>query len=104
MFQFVPDPANPTFKCQCGQTRCDRVRVHKPDGSTYTTEFVLCVGCRAVFHWPGTLPSPDAGKTFATYGVKLGDEPHPATLDPEFMAQIEAAADRARKSRRSRRR
>ena len=88
----------PTFSCSCGATRCERVNVQRPDGSAYTTEFVRCVGCRAMFHWQDAIPGPEL-----RYGIACPGGPHPAADDPEFMAEVRAAAERARKSRRSRR-
>lgn len=100
MFSLAGSPARPTFTCSCGSKRCDRLVLKRPSGGDYTTEFVYCAQCRTVFHWPGEVPVDNSPMT--SYGL-MPDSPHPALQDPEFMARIEAAADRARKSRRSRR-
>jgi DNA-directed RNA polymerase subunit RPC12/RpoP len=41
------------FKCPlCGSNGYVRVRVKKPDGSWYTTEFYKCASCTAMFTDP----------------------------------------------------
>ena len=41
------------FECPlCGSNGYVRVRVKKPDGSWYTTEFYKCAGCTAMFTDP----------------------------------------------------
>jgi hypothetical protein len=97
-FHLLRGLAGPKFSCVCGAVRCERVNVARPDGSNYTTEFVRCVGCRAMFHWQDVIPSPEL-----RYGTPIPGGPHPASEDSEFMAEIGAAAARARKGRRSRR-
>jgi hypothetical protein len=97
-FSFSAGSRIPKFSCVCGAVRRERVNVVRPDGRNYTTEFVRCVGCRAMFHWKDVIPSPEL-----RYGTPIPGGPHPAFDDPEFMARIDAAAARARKSRRSRR-
>ena len=36
--------------CQCGAENFERVIVRRPGRDPYVTDFVACVGCKAVFH------------------------------------------------------
>lgn len=113
---FINDATAPTgirFQCAaCGCEGCSRVSVRKPNGSSYSTEFVECSGCRVLYHWIGEPPrapvvpltpapaptSPD----FSGYMIGLG-ESYETGMSPDEHAQISEAAARAVKSRGSRR-
>src|SRR5687768_10943496 len=88
------------FRCQCGCPTCTRVCVKRPDGSDYATEFVVCVGCKLMYHWPNEIPAPhhSGGNPWTPPPGGL----HPSASDPELMTRIEEAAERARKSRKRR--
>ena len=36
--------------CQCGAENFERVIVRRPGRDPHVTDFVACVGCKAVFH------------------------------------------------------
>jgi hypothetical protein len=49
--------ANQSPICGCGSDQFERVAVSKADGSSYVTEVIACMHCRAMFHRPQTAPS-----------------------------------------------
>ena len=38
--------------CTCGYENFERVVVKRPFKAPYTTDFVACVGCKAMYHSP----------------------------------------------------
>lgn len=45
------------FKCTaCESTRCVRVTVKRPNGTTYETEFLSCYWCGVMYHYAGPTP------------------------------------------------
>ena len=44
----MPNPPS----CLCGSANFIRVKVRHKSGEFYTTEFVSCVGCGAMYHRP----------------------------------------------------
>lgn len=43
------------FKCNCGHNEAKRIKVPRPSGALYETEFAACTGCGAMYHQPGDL-------------------------------------------------
>jgi hypothetical protein len=39
-------------ECFCGGREFERVTVRRPDGSAYETQFVACVHCGVMYHYP----------------------------------------------------
>ena len=58
------------FKCSCGHTEAMRVKVRKPSGVVYETEFAECVMCRLMYHWPLALEG---------FKTRIPEAPAPST-------------------------
>lgn len=61
--------------CQCGSENFERVLVRRAGKDPHSTDFVACIGCKAVFHLPA----------------------HTIMSDPEFKNNAAHAAGACRK-------
>ncbi|MGA0610656.1 hypothetical protein [Caldimonas sp. KR1-144] len=96
-------PPEPPFeKCHCGGTVLKRVKVARPDGSLYSTEFGACSQCGAMFHKPQAYRevsdkgTPSATQGFATAYIQPAGE---STVTEEQMREIREAVERVNKSK-----
>jgi hypothetical protein len=56
--------------CQCGYENFERVIVRRPGRDVYVTDFVACVGCKAVYHLAAYAETGDAQlKSDAAYAA-----------------------------------
>lgn len=102
LYQHDGQRLRPEFTCPCGSNRAERVKVKRPDGSLYETEFAKCYTCCAMYHWPHPVPSYVASVGAAeSYGTVSGSGTDPQ-LSSEQYADIMSAAARAKKSRKRR--
>ena len=94
-----------SFTCSaCGAAVCERVSVKRPNASLYKTEFVSCVGCKAMYHWPKKLTSEEGPGIPDTYMQPLGEwkpsgQMANGNLDSETKV-IQEAALRANRAKR----
>jgi hypothetical protein len=81
--------------CPCGHENFERVIVQRRPGSPIVTDFVACVGCRAVYFSP--VPRPDALEVRPGHNLgAIGPPPPPRTWPSDSDAALKRdAADAA---------
>jgi hypothetical protein len=86
--------------CLCGSIDFDRMKVERPDGSSYVTAFLSCRRCGVMYHSPHRpdppAPPPYKGPLF----TRRDAEPkHVSTLTREQEHELMEAVRRANKSK-----
>ena len=87
-------------ECLCGSIDFDRIKVERPDGSSYVTAFLSCRRCGVMYHSPGRpdppAPPPYIGPLFTGQDATPA---HSSPLSPEQHRELMEAVRRANKSK-----
>lgn len=102
LYQHDGQRLRPEFTCPCGSKRAERVKVKRPDGSPYETEFARCYACCAMYHWPHAMPNfIPSGPGCVSYNDGQASSSAPQVSSQDYAA-IMSAAHGARKHRKRR--